>query len=69
MSDLFLDAPAASGQGHRPGEAKAPERELSQVPLAEAMRPRRLDEVVGQQHLLGPGAPFAPRSRQAIRTR
>jgi putative ATPase len=27
---------------------------LSQ-PLADRMRPRRLDEVVGQEHLLGPG--------------
>jgi putative ATPase len=31
---------------------------LTQVPLAEAMRPRTLDEVVGQQHLLGPGKPL-----------
>jgi len=29
-----------------------------QVPLAEAMRPRHLDEVIGQQHLLGPGKPL-----------
>ncbi len=28
------------------------------VPLAEAMRPRTLDEVVGQRHLLGPGRPL-----------
>jgi putative ATPase len=27
-------------------------------PLAEALRPRSLDEVVGQQHLLGPGKPL-----------
>nr|WP_239477707.1 replication-associated recombination protein A [Sutterella massiliensis] len=27
-------------------------------PLAERMRPRTLDEVVGQQHLIGPGAPL-----------
>jgi putative ATPase len=32
------------------------------VPLAERMRPRRLDEVLGQEHLLGHGAPL----RQAI---
>ena len=25
------------------------------APLAEALRPRSIDEVVGQQHLLGPG--------------
>ena len=28
------------------------------TPLAEAMRPTRVDEVVGQQHLLGPGMPL-----------
>ena len=35
-------------------EALAPPR----VPLAERMRPRTLDEVAGQQHLLGPGKPL-----------
>lgn len=29
-----------------------------QAPLAEALRPRSLDEVVGQTHLLGPGKPL-----------
>jgi putative ATPase len=28
------------------------------APLAEALRPRTLDEVIGQQHLLGPGKPL-----------
>jgi putative ATPase len=28
------------------------------APLAEALRPRTLDEVVGQQHLVGPGKPL-----------
>ena len=28
------------------------------VPLAESLRPRTLDEVIGQQHLLGPGKPL-----------
>ena len=28
------------------------------APLAEALRPQSLDEVVGQQHLLGPGKPL-----------
>jgi len=28
------------------------------TPLADRMRPRRLDEVVGQAHLVGPGAPL-----------
>jgi putative ATPase len=35
---------------------------LPGTPLAERMRPRTLDEVVGQEHLLGPGRPL----RQAI---
>ena len=37
------------------GERAAAERV---APLAVKMRPRTLDEVVGQQHLLGPGAPL-----------
>ena len=28
------------------------------APLAERLRPRTLDEVVGQSHLLGPGKPL-----------
>ena len=28
------------------------------APLAERMRPRTLDEYVGQEHLLGPGKPL-----------
>ena len=28
------------------------------VPLAERLRPRQIDEVIGQQHLLGPGRPL-----------
>ena len=34
------------------------ERLARQAPLAARMRPRTLDEVVGQDHLLGPGAPL-----------
>ena len=30
----------------------------SRAPLAERMRPRTLDEYVGQEHLLGPGKPL-----------
>jgi putative ATPase len=29
-----------------------------QAPLAEALRPRSIDEIVGQRHLLGPGKPL-----------
>ena len=28
------------------------------APLADALRPKSLDEVVGQEHLLGPGMPL-----------
>jgi putative ATPase len=39
-------------------EAAAAEAAAAQAPLAARMRPRTLDEVVGQQHLLGPGSPL-----------
>jgi putative ATPase len=38
--------------------AAAEERLAQRAPLAARMRPRSLDEVVGQRHLLGPGAPL-----------
>jgi putative ATPase len=38
--------------------AAAEERLASRAPLAARLRPRTLDEVVGQQHLLGPGKPL-----------
>jgi putative ATPase len=44
---LFPDPEAPSGSNPLPG-----------TPLAERMRPRTLDEVVGQQQLLAPGRPF-----------
>jgi putative ATPase len=36
----------------------APGAAMQRAPLAERMRPRTLDEFVGQQHLLGPGKPL-----------
>jgi putative ATPase len=39
-------------------EAAAAERLRSRAPLADRLRPRRLDEIVGQPHLLAPGAPL-----------
>src|SRR5580658_1111042 len=39
--------------------ADAANRQLErQAPLAARLRPRTLDEVVGQEHLIGPGAPL-----------
>ena len=46
MSDLFSGEPSTS-----PGAA-------SHVPLAERLRPKTIDEVIGQQHLLGRGKPL-----------
>jgi putative ATPase len=34
------------------------ERLARRAPLAARLRPRTLDEVVGQRHLLGPGKPL-----------
>jgi putative ATPase len=42
--DLFTEAAEEAAAAH--------------APLAARMRPRSLDEVVGQQHLLGPGSPL-----------
>ena len=36
----------------------APTEPAADAPLAERLRPRTLDEVVGQRHLLGPGRPL-----------
>ena len=40
-----------------PAATNAPRRD---APLAERMRPRTLDEFVGQAHLLGPSGPLGP---------
>jgi putative ATPase len=52
--DLFeaQDPPPATGR------ASKSTRPMAGVPLAERLRPRSLDEVIGQQHLLGPGKPL-----------
>lgn len=58
--DLFggeLTPPAAAAAApERPARREAPKPMLQ--PLAERMRPKTLDEVIGQQHLIGPGAPL-----------
>ncbi|HET7246437.1 MAG TPA: AAA family ATPase, partial [Streptosporangiaceae bacterium] len=46
------------GQAESLFDAAAREAEDAAAPLAVRMRPRSLDEVVGQRHLTGPGAPF-----------
>ncbi len=52
MSDLFGD-PDRSPQG-----GDAPASAAPHVPLAERLRPKLIDEIVGQAHLLGPGKPL-----------
>jgi putative ATPase len=50
MSDTLFDdepTPAASGGHGRPG-----------APLADGVRPRTLDEIIGQDHILAPGRPL-----------
>src|SRR5687768_8782460 len=39
-------------------DAALEQRLKTQAPLAARMRPQSLDDVVGQPHLLGPGAPL-----------
>src|SRR6186997_1340721 len=45
MADLFADDPLT---------ATAPAEPAADAPLADRLRPRGLDEVVGQEHLTGP---------------
>lgn len=57
MEDLFSQAaPHQSGAG--PAEVEAYFHPGSHAPLAVRMRPRSLAEVVGQDHVLGPGTPL-----------
>ena len=52
MDDLFETPPArAAGRAPAGGDAAS----AAPAPLADRMRPRTLDEVVGQAHLIGPG--------------
>src|SRR5215831_1852827 len=56
MDDLF-ETPPAKAAGRAPtgaGAAPGPEG-AAPAPLADRMRPRTLDEIVGQAHLIGPG--------------
>jgi putative ATPase len=55
-SGSLFDPPSASAKADKPGRPDAG------TPLAERMRPRTLDEVVGQDAILGPGKPL----REAI---
>ncbi|NEE01333.1 replication-associated recombination protein A [Phytoactinopolyspora halotolerans] len=52
---LFGAAPAVTASG---GSLAGADESYEGQPLAVRMRPRALDEVVGQEHLLGPGTPL-----------
>lgn len=56
----LLDDPDESMTPGRDGRDKAGSAAPAdpQAPLAERLRPRHLDEVIGQRHLLGPGKPL-----------
>ncbi len=41
-----------------------PDEDLSGHPLADRMRPRNLDEYIGQEHILGPGKPLRAQIEQ-----
>ena len=52
---LFSKLPLPPAGHHSPAESDAP---AALQPLAERMRPRTLDEFIGQEKLLGPGKPL-----------
>ncbi len=59
MDDLFDgDAAAAPAAPFAPSASAATGAAAAAVPLAERQRPTRLDEVIGQRHLLAPGRPL-----------
>lgn len=64
MSDLFsaaFDGPNGSDESAAEAQdarTSSTGRTRPSAPLAVRMRPRSVDEVVGQQHLLHPGSPL-----------
>ncbi|WP_405493477.1 replication-associated recombination protein A [Nocardia sp. NBC_00511] len=60
MSDGLFDAPGtqAVSDDFEASVVRIPSGSDRFAPLAVRMRPRSLDEVVGQEHLLGPGSPL-----------
>ena len=53
MEDLFGHVPAPASPGRLPAGAVS-----AAAPLAERLRPQTLEQVIGQQHLLGEGKPL-----------
>jgi putative ATPase len=61
VEDALFDAAPALGPGDRPtrsGSGTLAGNEHASAPLAVRMRPRTLDELVGQEQLLSPGSPL-----------
>ena len=52
------DAPRPTGGPSDLFSAAVEDRLRRQSPLAARLRPRTLDEIVGQEHLVGPGRPL-----------
>src|SRR5919198_4279167 len=55
---LFDDEPDRSDRSNRSDRSDRSRSDRSGTPLAERMRPRTLDEVVGQDEILAPGKPL-----------
>ncbi|MHA7277508.1 replication-associated recombination protein A [Arthrobacter sp. Hz1] len=69
MNDLFSAAYGADDEDDDAAPTRsASSAERHRSPLAVRMRPRSIDEVVGQQHLLGPGSPLRSLAGDADRT-
>lgn len=58
MADLFDDPPAGGQDAQDTARGHPAAQTGAAVPLAEALRPRHLDEVIGQSHLLGRDRPL-----------
>jgi len=56
--DLFGEAPAGPGSAG-PWRGRPPEEPGPGAPLADRMRPRSFEELLGQEHLLAEGSPVA----------
>ena len=56
-SDGLFDVPETAELAPT-GSGSLAESDYASAPLAVRMRPRTLDELIGQQHLLGPGSPL-----------
>lgn len=54
----LIGAPAEEPSSRASASRTYSARSASRAPLAVRMRPRTIDEVLGQEHLLTPGAPL-----------